>query len=272
MRNKLLGLFLASTIFATSLSTSYADNSHKTQTTQTQQALSVNDFNKKPGKKIIWGVKLSPYVFIDLVMLNAIGINYEARETLPTLLLNATNQEVPEDFTKASVLGKVPAYEESGTSEKPFYLSDSLAIAGYFEKAIDNNPLYPKCPKAYGRVSFFTLYAYNDLAPLTHQILFQEIVKPQVLKQDKDEKVINDSMQSLEKVFNFLEKSLADGRNWIADTKNMSMADIAIVGHMVSLIRANKDLNATIGSNRPHLQKYVQKVLATDAFKKALNA
>jgi len=270
MKKKLLALFLSTILIATA--TAKSDSKSNTTTKNSGLALSFNakDFNEKTPKVTICGAKVSPYVFINMVMLNALGVKYEVKEVLPVSLLKKTNQPIPAEFEKISVFGKIPAYQEQDIDGKEFNISDSLAIAAYFEKKIADNVLYPRCPKAYARVAFFSLYAYNTLAPLTHAILVQEVVMPQVLKQEKDEKVIQESKEALKNVFDFLEKTLSDDRTYIADTKNMSMADIAIVGHMVSLIKSNLNLLDMIGSERPYLQKYVNRVLSSKAFVDAL--
>lgn len=237
----------------------------------------VKNENPAVQSRVLWGAKISPYVRKVMVELEEKKIPYELKEILPTKLLKATKQEIPASFEAASPLGKIPAYEEHYTQngqDKTFTMSDSAVIGEYLDQTVDNMPLRPKCSKANARVSFMIKYADDVLAPLTHGVLFQKVVKPSVLKQETDQDAVKMALtQDLPPVLDYLEKTLAgDSRTWIADTKNISLADIAIVSHLVTLQTAQEDLDALIGENRPHLKAYVNKVAQRDSFKKALAA
>lgn len=102
-------------------------------------------------------------------------------------------------------------------------------------------------------------------------MLFENVVKPGVLNEKSDtvrtEKILN---EELPPILDFLEKTLADDRSWIGDTKVISLADISIVSHLATLDTANLSATKLIGPNRPHLLAYFQKIIDRDAFKKAL--
>lgn len=233
------------------------------------------DMDSGKQERVIWGTKISPYVRKVLVALEEKKIAYELKGTLPTKLLTATGKEVPDDFAAASPLGKIPAYEErSGKKGEGFKISDSAVISEYLEQTNKNNPLRPQCPKANARVSWMIKYADDVIASLTHKVLFEKVVKPTVLTQETDKEAVEKVLtEELPAVLDYLEKTLTDdSRTWIADTKNLSLADIAVVSHLLTLQSAQEDLNALIGVNRPHLKAYVEKIAQRDSFKKALAA
>lgn len=234
-----------------------------------------NNMKQPSQERVLWGAKISPYVRKVLVTLEEKKVPYELKEVLPAKLLTATGQEIPEGFAAASPLGKIPAFEErSPKNGETFTMSDSAVIGDYLEQTQKDIPLRPKCPKANARVSWMIKYADDVLAPLTHKVLFEKVVKPNVLKQETDQDAVTKALtEDLPVVLDYLEKTLAgDSRTWIADTKNMSLADIAIVSHLVTLQTAQEDLDVIIGDNRPYLKAYVQKIAQRDSFKKALAA
>ena len=231
--------------------------------------------SKKSGiERTVFGVKISPYVKKVLVTLNEKNVAYNLKEILPTKLLIATKQAVPAEFAKISPLGKIPAYQEihknKGKHGQTFFISDSSVIMEYLEQTIKNNPLRPICPKANARVYFFTKYADENIAPITHKILFEKIVKPNVLNEKTDEVVVKNLLEEqLPVVLDFLENTLSEGHiTWIADTKNFSLADISVVTHLSTLIDSGMNLDQIIGNNRPNLLKYVHKVLSRNSFSK----
>lgn len=273
MKKKIIALALLGTILSTNMPSYVQAENLNTQSEVTQ----IVDENKKEKvERTLWGVKVSPYVRKVIVTLEEKKVPYALKEILPTKLLVATKQEVPKDFSEISPLGKVPAYseiriEESSKKPESFATSDSSVIMEYLEQVEKDVSLRPNCPKANARVTWLSRYADDVIAPITHKVAVEVIVKPHVLKDKTDEVVVKKMIEEeLPSVLDFLEKTLSDKRIWIADTKNLSLADIAIVSHLVTLQTANFDLNALIGENRPELQKYVKKVLERDSFKKAL--
>lgn len=227
---------------------------------------------KKQEQKVertLWGAKISPYVRKVQVTLFEKGIkNYEHKEILPENLLKTTSQEVPVDFKTASPLGKIPAYTEMKPEWKtPFHISDSSVIMEYFNQSITDNPLRPTCPYANAKVSWLVRYADDVVAAVTHKVLVEKVVKPNVLKQETDEALVNKLLtEELPVALAYLEDLFKDNRNWIANTKVFSLADIAIVSHLVTLKSANVDLMEVL-SKYPKLKAYVTKVLARDSFK-----
>lgn len=246
------------------------------QTEQTGQQISATQ-KKEKNQRILWGAKISPYVQKVFVTLEEKKIPYELKEILPTKLLVATNQEVPAAFSSISPLGKIPVYEvkssnKTSKQDADFAISDSAVIMDYIDQTEKNNALRPTCPQANARVSWMIKYADDVLAPLTHKILFEKVVKPGVLKDTTDEAAVEKVLkEELPVVLDYLEDTLAKEKStWISNTKNFSLADITIVAHLASLKKANLDLNEIIGKDRPLLLAYVTKVLDRDSFKKSM--
>lgn len=224
-------------------------------------------------QRTLWGAKASPYVRKVIVTLEEKKIPYTLQETFPTKLLKATGKEVPAEFAKISPFGKIPAYEEvSSKGEKPFNITDSAVIADYINATNNTNPLRPESPKENARVSWFIKYGDDTLAPVTHTILVEKVVKPTVLKQEIDLETVSKMLkEELPPILDFLEKTLEDNRTWIAQTKNLSLADITIVSHLTMISTSSLNLEEVIGANRPHLLAYVKKALDRPSFKVALS-
>lgn len=236
-------------------------------------AVATLNAEKAIKERILWGVPISPYVRVVLVTLNEKKLPYTHKKIFPTVALKAMNQEIDPNFAKASPFGKIPAYEEISENGSHFALAESVVIAEYIDDVENSHPLRPKCPKANARVSFFIAYGGNTLAPLTHELVFENVVKPSVLKESTDmgkiEKILHLELPVL---LDYLEHTLSDGRSWIAGTQDFSLADIVITSHLATLDFTNliSAVNA-IGKDRPHLMSYYQKVVARESFKKAMS-
>ena len=96
-------------------------------------------------------------------------------------------------------------------------------------------------------------------------------IKPNFLKENTDTTLVDNILkEELPVVIDFLEKTFADNRAWIADTKNFSLADITIASHLITLSTTGLNLDETIGEKRPNLLKYMRKILNRPSVKKAL--
>lgn len=263
MRKYLLTIIILSGI-------SCADNLlYATSDAVSSDPIAMLNTQEKPSR-ILWGVRASPYVRKVIVTLEEKGVPYILKEILPTKLLTATQQEIPPVFLEISPFGKIPAYQEMrGENEKPFSLTESSVIMDYLEETVKENPLRPHSPEADAQVSWFMRYGDDVLAPVTHKILFETIIKPNVLKEKTDEVVLKNMLKAeLPIILDFLEKTLSNNRMWIADTKDFSLADITIVSHLATIMTSHLNLNDIIGKNRPHLLQYVKKILDRKSFNK----
>lgn len=228
-------------------------------------------FVQKEVQRTLWGAKISPYVLKVLITLEEKNAPYKLEEILPAMLLKATDQKIPGDFSRISPFGKIPAYvEKNSKSDEHFSIAESLVIMEYINDTTPGN-LHPKCPKARANVLSYVLYGDNVLAPLTHKMLFENVVKPDVLKENTDSTLVENLLkEKLPPVLDFLEETLADKRTWIADTKNFSFADITIASHLITISKAGLNLEETIGEKRPNLVKYMRTILNRPSVKKAL--
>lgn len=189
----------------------------------------------------------------------------------------ATHQKVPQRFSEVSPLEKIQSYEKKplktpSKESESIAISDSGAIIGYIEMTNKANPLPLECPKANAQLSWMIQYDDGVVAPITHDLFLELVVKPQILHTVTDKVVTEKLLKELPSVLDFLEQTLAkDKRIWIADTEDFSLADIALVSRLVTLKTANLSLEDLIGKSRPNLLNYVEKVLDRPSFKKALS-
>jgi glutathione S-transferase len=216
-------------------------------------------------KPVVWGTKVSPYVRKVMVAMEAKGISYTLKEILPSKLLKQLNQEVPLEFAQASPLGKIPAYQEGN-----FTLADSSVIIEYLEKAHPEHPLLPKQPKEFAKALWLEKYADTFMSDIIHNKIFVEsVVKPNVLKVESDQKKIHEAIENeLPLIFNYLEKTLLNNHTKFLVGNTMTIADIAVVVHFVSLKMSEVEVNK---QKWPRLAEYVERVLDQPAFKKALS-
>src|SRR5215207_7472723 len=151
-------------------------------------------------ERVLWGVPTSPYVRVALVTFYEKNLAFTHKKTLPALLLKAKQESIDVDFTKCSPLGKIPAYAEIRDGETYFCLSESSVISDYLNEIEKSSPLRPTCPKANARVSYFVSYVGTTLAPATHALRFENVVKPKILKEvansSKIEKILGQELPS----------------------------------------------------------------------------
>jgi len=215
-------------------------------------------------KPVIWGVKVSPYVRKVMVAMELKGISYDLHETLPSKLLSILNQEIPTEFAQASPLGKIPAYQEGN-----FSLADSSVIIAYLEKTHPQHALFPKNPKQYAKALWLEKYADTFLSETIHNKIFVEsVVKPHVLKMQSNQELIQQAIdKELPVIFNYLEQTLKDNGDKFLVGNRMTLADIAIGVHFVSLKMSGITVNKKVW---PVLAEYVDRILEQPAFKKVL--
>jgi glutathione S-transferase len=215
-------------------------------------------------KPVVWGVKVSPYVRKVLVAMELKGISYDLRETLPSKLLSMLNQEIPAEFAQVSPLGKIPAYQEGN-----FSLADSSVIIAYLEKTHPEHALFPKNPKQYAKVLWLEKYADTFLSETIYNKIFVEsVVKPHVLKVEGDRELIQQAIdKELPVIFSYLEHTLKDNKDKFLVGNRLTLADIAIGVHFVSLKMSGGAVDKTTW---PLLAEYVDRILEQPAFKKAL--
>ena len=211
------------------------------------------------NKVILWGVSASPYVQKIMVALAEKGIVYELKETLPKVLLLALGQEVPSEFERISLLGKIPAIQVDD-----FFTSDSAVIAGYLDRKFSSgNALYPDEPQEYARSRWFEMYSDTVLTGVVYQKIFMEkVIKPKILNQASDDKIFEQAISNeLPILLRFLDSSLL-GNAWFAG-KYFSMADVAVATQLLALETSGIALSQ---AQYPNLSGLMAKVLSRDSF------
>lgn len=226
-------------------------------------------------ERILWGVKVSPYVRKAFVTLKEKNIPFTLKEILPGVLLDATKQPTPDAFKTVSPFGKIPAFEElktEGDKQSVFSITDSAVIMNYLEATVKTNPLRPQSAQENAHVDWWIKYGDDTIAPLTHKILFENVINGQILKNPIDKAAVQKVLtEDLPKALDFLEKELSDNRSWIAKTDAFSLADITVVSHLLTVKAAGEDLDKVIGANRPNVKKYVDSIINRPSFKEVMS-
>jgi glutathione S-transferase len=222
----------------------------------------MSQVQKVEKKRTLFGVAISPFVRKIRVILHEKNIPYELVEILPTKLLKATHKEIPANFAQASPLGKIPAYQEG-----EFSIADSAVIADYLEKTYAHQALIPTDSKQRAKVLFMEKYGDEVLAGVIHNKIFVErVVKPKVLNQTSDEKLVRTALtEELPVMLDYLESQLGNNQWMVGNT--FTIADIAIVTHFISLELSGEKIDA---EKWPKLAAYIQRVVERDSFKKSM--
>lgn len=209
----------------------------------------------------LWGSGLSPFVRKVQVALEEKKIPYEHKQILPTLLLVATNQPVPETFQAISPLGKIPALQWGS-----FAMADSSVICAFLDKKCPHGQaLYPQDPESLARALWFENYADITLTSVIHQKLFVEaVVKPKLFGTAPNKDIIEEAQtKELPPLLDYLENA-ASQSDWLAGD-DFSIADVAIVTHLISAELAGFSLDKKRWQALANLK---EKVMARDSFKK----
>lgn len=213
----------------------------------------------------VWGVKVSPYVRKVLVALEAKEMPYELKEVLPAKLLKALGQDVSEVFSKVSPLGKIPAIEQGS-----FAISDSSVIAAYLEKIHPKHPIYPQDAQQFAQALWLEEYADSVMSETIHGKIFTEsFIKPNVFKMAADEAVVKQAVTvELPVIFDYLEKQLVSNGGTYLVGETLSIADISVANHLVSLKLTGINIDA---KKWPSLARYEEEILKEPAFKAVIS-
>lgn len=214
---------------------------------------------------ILWGGKESPFVRKVMVALEYKGIPYELKEVPPLKGMQAMNMPVPDGFKKASPLGKIPAWQDGD-----FSIADSSVIVAYLEKKSPDHSLYPNDPKQYAEALWLEEYSDSSIEEvINRKILLEGVVKPKVFKIPFDQAVVANAINNeLPVILEYLESWLKShgGRYLVGD--NLSIADLAVANHFVSLKLTDVKID---GNKWPLLMAYLERVYSEPSFKKVMN-
>ena len=204
---------------------------------------------------VLWGLPASPFVRKVMIALAEKKLSYQHHPILPIALLKQLQQPIPDDFIKASPLGKVPALVVDG-----FAIADSSVITAYLDKQFANGTrLYPADPKAYARTLWFERYADVEMMKVIHRVIFIElVVKAKVLKQAPDQAKVQLALtKRLPPILEYLDSSLANSEYLVDET--FTIADVAVAVQLASLAMAGHGFNPT---QWPHLARFNDQLLS----------
>ncbi len=196
---------------------------------------------------IVFGSSVSPFVRKVLFFLGEKGLQTEHMPIGP--------HDPHPDFCASSPFGKIPAF-----SDGDFRLADSSAICHYLERKYPANPLFPADPEDYGRAIWFDEYCDGLMFPPMGKIFFNLFVKPRLLKQEPDMVVVQEGIDALPAIFDYLE-SVIKGPFLVGNS--LSIADISICSPFVNLAMVG---HAVDGAKWPKLAAYVAAIHARPAF------
>lgn len=210
----------------------------------------------------VWGAPVSPYVRKVISVLEEKKIDYEVHPILPKILLEARGEKVPVEFERISPLGKIPAVQVGS-----FGISDSSVIVAYLEKKWPQNSVYPANTEDFARALWYENYADSTMSDVIHKIFIERVIKPNEFKAATDEQVVSELMKQLPGVLRFLETELAKNRSKYLVGDRLTIADISVIQHFVSLRQSKIELRQ---SEYPLLSQYVDRVLAHPSIKIAI--
>jgi glutathione S-transferase len=216
-------------------------------------------------KIILWGIKASPYVQKVMVALSEKGVAYEQREILPKSISEFKGFPMPDDFIRASPLGKIPALQVDD-----FCIADSAVIMAYLDRKFKTGmPLYPNSPEEYAKALWFEHYADTTFSDVAYHKIFKEcIIKPALLAQETNRKIVEQAIKTeLPPMLDYLSQSVLLGP-WIAG-EHFSMADVAIVMQLLALRKAGVEISESKWSD---INNYVIRVIKRPSFNAIANS
>ena len=197
---------------------------------------------------IVYGSSLSPYTRKVLVFIGEKGLAIEHKPIRP--------QDTLPEFRAASPVGKIPAI-----SDGEYKLSDSSAICHYLERKHPTPALFPASAEEVGRVLWLEEFADTLLTPTAGKVFFQLRVRPMLLKEQPDMKIVDDALtKELPPLLDYLEKQI-NGPFLVGG--KLTLADIAVHSIFVNLKLAGHPVDA---QRWPKVGKYLGDLLARPAF------
>ncbi len=213
-------------------------------------------------ERVVYGAKLSPYVFKVLVAMEEKALDYTNEEVLSVAAAKARKEQPSAELIKASPLGKIPAYREG-----EWTMADSAVITAYLDKQYPQHPLYPSDPKMLANTLWFEKYGDEVMSAIIRVKIFAErVAKPKLFGTPTNEATVQNAINDdLPPIFSYLEKAL-EGKEWICG-EQFTAADIAIGAQLRSL----KMSDVSISSEKyPNLARYNERLLARASFKKLM--
>ena len=180
----------------------------------------------------LYGHRGSPFVRKAIVVLEEKGLRYESVE-----LTSVPGRKSPE-LLELHPLGKIPVLRDGDV-----VVPDSSVVCAYLEKKHPRPALYPDEPADLARALFLEEYSDTRLFEVLSGILFERVVKPNVMGQPPDEARVEQLFQKeLPPVLDYLESQLRDGATTLLP--RFSVADAAIGGQLATLTLSGLAIDA----------------------------
>lgn len=207
--------------------------------------------------RTVYGVPLSPFVRKVRLALQEKGLDYDLDPIAPFPPHNSTPV-----FRAMSPLGKVPAFKDGD-----FTISDSSVIISYLERKHPTSNLHPKGAEDCARALWFEEFADTKLVETIGPIFFNRVVKPNILKQESDQSVIDAALQALPAHFDYVESQLGDSDFIVGDS--FSVGDLALG----SMLRQHQIAGETVDAARwPKLAAYYERLASRPSFRKVIES
>jgi glutathione S-transferase len=205
-----------------------------------------------------------------MLTIHGVPISVHTRKVIVTALekkIAYRNEPVipfhpPAGWAELSPTGKIPV-----VTDGDLVLRDSSVICTYLERTYPAHPIYPQETGDLVQALWLEEYADGTIfRDLIHGLFFQKIIRPNILKQDTDQKVIDGILADVTpKVFGFLEQSVSG--EFLAG-RSFSIADIAVVSNLINFRYLGFALD---GRRFPKLSAYFGRQLARPSIRAALD-
>ena len=167
-----------------------------------------------------------------------------------------------EEFAEASPFARIPALRDGD-----FLLSDSSAIATYFEAIRPDPQLIPDDPKAKAKTVWFDEFSDTILIGTFVKMFFHRVVG-KALGRPVDEAIAAQAeADELPQVLGYLEKMVTDSGFLIGD--RLTLADISVVSPFANLAHC---CTSDWPVQFPGLKAYVDGIMARPSFAAILAA
>lgn len=205
---------------------------------------------------IVYGVKLSPFVLKVMVALEEKGIAYTIEPPAPAL----------------HPMGKMPVLRDGDV-----VVPDSSAICAYLDRKHPEPAFLPDSPAELARALFLEEYGDARMSEGWGEVIYERIIKPQMLGQATDEARLAELQESVRErwmgsprsfggapipsVLDYLESQVPADRDTLLP--RFGLADIAIGAHMGWLDAGG----LTVDANRwPRVARYVGAIRRRPSF------
>ncbi len=200
---------------------------------------------------ILHGTRLSPFVRKALVVLEEKRIPYDNKQLMPL-------PKTPE-LMRMHPMGKIPILEtDSGD-----FVPDSSVVCAFLERLQPQPALYPADPLQFARALFLEEYADTKVVEAIGPIIFERLVKPNLLQQPTDEARVQTAWREhWPPVADYLESQV--GRN--GAPAQPTIGDIAVACHLANLRVVGFEIDA---QRWPGLARFAAEMWARPSFVKA---